>query len=335
LRRAKKHSDIRLARPGRPGCHLSVFRLGTSGRSRGDPKFTAFSHGRVPRRDCGHRSSSLGTGRRRSLADMAGMACRGLSSGTDTGLRGRRGHLWAAHCPIRHRGRPIGSPAAVRDYRWLPDLRGEVGSQVRHRAAHRLRPRAELAPRVGLPDEPRLAAGLELLAGGSVLLIVASLLGDWGRLHGAAVTAVSLAGFIWFVIIVIGGFTAYGYLSPTVAPSIATTFSYVNPAVAVAALQRTDQLAHGAGHCCYRYRRLFDRVDKIGGTRQDVSPNDIRARTSQESIGRRQRRAWRLSKRSSARPRPKNTEASGRLHGGWVTAMWRSDQFAPVGRGRS
>ena len=34
--------------------------------------------------------------------------------------------------------------------------------------------------------------------------------------------------------IAIGGFTAFGYLSQTVAPSVATTFSYVNPVVAMA-----------------------------------------------------------------------------------------------------
>jgi drug/metabolite transporter (DMT)-like permease len=35
-------------------------------------------------------------------------------------------------------------------------------------------------------------------------------------------------------VIAIGGFTAFGYLSQTVAPSVATTFSYVNPVVAMA-----------------------------------------------------------------------------------------------------
>jgi len=92
---------------------------------------------------------------------------------------------------------------------------------------------AELAPRLGLPEEPRLAAGLELVAGGAVLLAVASALGDWGRLDLAAVSSVSWAGFAWFIVIAVGGFTAFGYLSQTVAPSIATTFSYVNPIVAM------------------------------------------------------------------------------------------------------
>ena len=92
---------------------------------------------------------------------------------------------------------------------------------------------AELAPRVGLPDDPRLAAGVELLSGGAILLIIALLFGDLGRLHLAAVSTMSWIGFGWLIVIAIGGFTAFGFLSQNVAPSIATTFSYVNPVVAI------------------------------------------------------------------------------------------------------
>ena len=93
---------------------------------------------------------------------------------------------------------------------------------------------AEFAPRVGLPEEPRLAAGLELLAGGAFLLAIAAAFGDLGRLNFAEVSCASWMGFGWFIIIIaIGGFTAFGYLTQTVAPSIATTFSYVNPVVAM------------------------------------------------------------------------------------------------------
>src|ERR1700759_1725306 len=44
---------------------------------------------------------------------------------------------------------------------------------------------------------------------------------------------VSWIGFLWFIVIAIGGFTAFGDLSQTVAPSIATTFSYVNPVIGI------------------------------------------------------------------------------------------------------
>jgi len=102
-----------------------------------------------------------------------------------------------------------------------------VGGQIAWAAG------AEFAPRVGLPEEPRLAAGLELLIGGGALLIVACVAGGLARLELAAVPLGSWVGFGWFVVIAIGGFTAFGYLTQTVAPSIATTFSYVNPLVAM------------------------------------------------------------------------------------------------------
>ena len=102
-----------------------------------------------------------------------------------------------------------------------------VGGQIAWAAG------AELSPRVGLPEEPRLAAGLELLAGGAILFVFSAAFGDLGRLDLAAASALSWIGFLWFIVIAIGGFTAFGYLSQTVAPSVATTFSYVNPVVAM------------------------------------------------------------------------------------------------------
>lgn len=92
---------------------------------------------------------------------------------------------------------------------------------------------AELAPRVGLPDDPGLAAGIELLGGGTVLVVAAALLGDIGRLDLASVAWTSWLGFGWFIVIGVAGFTAFGFLAKTVAPSISTTFSYVNPVVAL------------------------------------------------------------------------------------------------------
>jgi len=93
---------------------------------------------------------------------------------------------------------------------------------------------AVLAPRLGLPEDPRLAAGAELFGGGFVLLIVAAATGGFRGLDLGAVTLASWAGLGWLVIVGVAGFTAYGYLARTVSCSVATTFSYVNPVVAIA-----------------------------------------------------------------------------------------------------
>jgi drug/metabolite transporter (DMT)-like permease len=117
--------------------------------------------------------------------------------------------------PPRLRARPV-RPVAAR--------RGPV----------RLGLGAELAPRVGLPGDPRLAAGAELLCGGAILLAAAAAVGDLGRLEIGAVSALSWAGLGWLTLTAVVGFTAYGFLARAVAPSVATTFSYVNPVVAMA-----------------------------------------------------------------------------------------------------
>ncbi len=41
-------------------------------------------------------------------------------------------------------------------------------------------------------------------------------------------------GLGWLTATAVVGFTAYGFLARTVAPSVATTFSYVNPIEAIA-----------------------------------------------------------------------------------------------------
>ncbi len=93
---------------------------------------------------------------------------------------------------------------------------------------------AVLAPRVRLPDDPRVAAGAELLSGGTVVAIAAAIMGDFGRLDPGAVAVQSWLGLGWLVVSAVVGFTAYGFLARTVSSSVATTFSYVNPVVAVA-----------------------------------------------------------------------------------------------------
>jgi len=93
---------------------------------------------------------------------------------------------------------------------------------------------AVLAPRFRLPDDPRVAAGVELLGGGAVLLVAALVCRDFEGLRPGAVSLQSWLGLGWLTISAVVGFTAYGYLAKTVSSSVATTFSYVNPIIAIA-----------------------------------------------------------------------------------------------------
>ena len=78
-----------------------------------------------------------------------------------------------------------------------------------------------------------LTAGMEMLSGGSLLLLLGLLVGDFGRLNLAGISRVSVVAFTYLVIFGALGFTAYSYLLQNVSTARAATYAYVNPAVAV------------------------------------------------------------------------------------------------------
>jgi drug/metabolite transporter (DMT)-like permease len=84
-----------------------------------------------------------------------------------------------------------------------------------------------------LPPSPFLAAAMEMLAGGA-MLIVLGLLVESGQLHWHAISWRSTAGL--FYLVGMGsllGFTAYIWLLRVVSTSRVATYGYVNPVVAV------------------------------------------------------------------------------------------------------
>jgi drug/metabolite transporter (DMT)-like permease len=84
-----------------------------------------------------------------------------------------------------------------------------------------------------LPPSPFLAAAMEMLTGG-VMLMVLGLLTEHGQLHWRAISLRSIAGL--FYLIAFGsllGFTAYIWLLRVVSTSRVATYGYVNPVVAV------------------------------------------------------------------------------------------------------
>lgn len=88
-----------------------------------------------------------------------------------------------------------------------------------------------LSPRVSLP-KGFMASAAQLLCGGVLLLII-------GFSSGERITQVPTLPAIWAMLfLIVGGslvaYTAYGYLLSHVRPSLATSYAYVNPVVAVA-----------------------------------------------------------------------------------------------------
>lgn len=84
------------------------------------------------------------------------------------------------------------------------------------------------------PKSAVLASGLQMLAGGALLLLLGTLRGEW---HGLRLSQVSAASWLGFGYLVVFGslvaFTAYSWLLKNAPPARVATYAYVNPVVAV------------------------------------------------------------------------------------------------------
>jgi drug/metabolite transporter (DMT)-like permease len=93
-----------------------------------------------------------------------------------------------------------------------------------------------LSHRLALPDNAMLAAAIEMLAGGAVLLAVAAGSGEFSRVQWSSLPASS-----WIALAYLIGpgsilaFTAYGYALSHLPVTTVSTYAYVNPVVAVLA----------------------------------------------------------------------------------------------------
>ncbi len=81
---------------------------------------------------------------------------------------------------------------------------------------------------------PFLTAAQQMLCGGMLLLLAGIVTGEMRRFHPGSVSILSLASFIYLVIIgAVVGYTAYIWLLRHCDPAKVATYAYVNPIVAV------------------------------------------------------------------------------------------------------
>jgi drug/metabolite transporter (DMT)-like permease len=84
------------------------------------------------------------------------------------------------------------------------------------------------------PKSAVLASGLQMLAGGAMLVLLGSLTGEWHELHFGQITMASWLGFGYLVVFgSLVAFTAYSWLLKHAPPARVATYAYVNPVVAV------------------------------------------------------------------------------------------------------
>ena len=85
-----------------------------------------------------------------------------------------------------------------------------------------------------VPKSAVLASGMQMLAGGALLVLLGSLAGEWRSLHLGQVTTASWLGFGYLVVFgSLVAFTAYSWLLKHASPARVATYAYVNPVVAV------------------------------------------------------------------------------------------------------
>jgi drug/metabolite transporter (DMT)-like permease len=84
-----------------------------------------------------------------------------------------------------------------------------------------------------LPQSPLMATGIQMLAGGVQLVLAGMALGEPARFHLAQVSLASVAAFVYLIAAAVVAFTAYLWLLRAAPAALVSTYSYVNPLVAV------------------------------------------------------------------------------------------------------
>jgi drug/metabolite transporter (DMT)-like permease len=86
-----------------------------------------------------------------------------------------------------------------------------------------------------LPKEPLLTTGMQMLAGGALLVVFGTLLGEVRQLDVGAISGRSWGGLIYLITFgSLIGYTSYIWLLRVTTPARVSTYAYVNPVVAVA-----------------------------------------------------------------------------------------------------
>ena len=108
--------------------------------------------------------------------------------------------------------------------------------------------------RAPVPKSAILTAGMQMFAGGLVLLFVSLISGEMFRFEITQVSNNSIFGLIYLIIFgSLIGYTAYSWLLKNAQPAMVSTYAYVNPVIAVflgwliASESFTAQMLIGAG----------------------------------------------------------------------------------------
>lgn len=85
-----------------------------------------------------------------------------------------------------------------------------------------------------LPKSSHLAASLEMVCGGFILLVLSYLTGEWNHIQQYPIAAAAWKGLVYLVLFgSVIAFSAYQWLTKKISTAQLSTYAYVNPVVAV------------------------------------------------------------------------------------------------------
>jgi drug/metabolite transporter (DMT)-like permease len=91
-----------------------------------------------------------------------------------------------------------------------------------------------VAPSLAHPADKLEGSGMTMVAGGAMILVVATVRGEWGALHPEAISGRSLAALAYLMVFgSMIAYSAYAYLMISCEASTVATYALVNPIVAV------------------------------------------------------------------------------------------------------
>ncbi len=84
-----------------------------------------------------------------------------------------------------------------------------------------------------LPPSPVRVAGMQMLIGGLVMVVLGLALGEIQRLNFAAISVKSMAAWVYLAVAALVAIPAYTWLLTVTSPALVGTYAFVNPVVAV------------------------------------------------------------------------------------------------------
>jgi drug/metabolite transporter (DMT)-like permease len=85
-----------------------------------------------------------------------------------------------------------------------------------------------------LPRSPLLGTGMEMLAGGGMLLLLGTITGEWSQVELATISTRSWLGLAYLILFgALVGFAAYTWLLRVAPTPLVSTYAYVNPLIAI------------------------------------------------------------------------------------------------------